>query len=103
MNGLMLNNSKANLIKKVEFFLCEIRERNSSRFWYTNLVRINSGLLNDKIHLFSYFLEEKYSLIPLVGVFYLIVIMILTKYIEEKNYVFLELTKSFINDLNLKG
>ena len=103
MNGLMVNNSKDNLIKKVEFFLCEIRERNSSRFWYTNLVRINSGLLNDKIHLFSNFLEEKYSLNPLVGVFYLIVIMVLTKYIEEKNYVFLELTKSFINDLNLKG
>ena len=90
-----------NNIKKIEFFLCEIKEINSSRFWYTNLIRTNTDLLNDKFHSYTYYFEL-YNLFPLIGVFYVIAIGICTKKIETKKFITSKLTESFINDLNLK-
>jgi hypothetical protein len=88
-------------LKKIEFFLCEIKEINSSRFWFTNLIRTNTDLLNDKFHFYAYYFES-YNLFPVIGFFYVIAIGICTKKIETKKFIISKLTESFINDLNLK-
>ena len=86
----------------VDFFLCEVRVKNTSRLWYTNLIRVNTDLLFDQLQRVDFMYLKMLHIYQLLAVLLLITVLIVTQCIETKIIMFSKLTADFINDLSLK-
>lgn len=98
--NIQKNQSKIS-VKQSGFYLCELKEFDTKRKWFTNLTRVK---VKYQLHRFlrDLFLRNK-ILIMTVCIMVNVVSIMTTRFVEQTDLKYTKLSKAFIKDFNLKA